>query len=220
VYFSDSASSGLGAVVPNPDNMPTNPLPPRPPIERMPTNPLLPEYWCPELKYVRDGVCYAYEPSEIAVSRTAAGQLTPDVVLVDPGAALLPPSQQQGRALIASCFYLIVRDFGVDWRHVKRAATEEPRWKAFLARFKTDSSLTFRLLGYSDCVGAERHNSSLRKCRALNVAKLFGPARSRILAVSAAPANQYLVDNSTKAGRANNRSVVIQVFKNSSGGSA
>jgi outer membrane protein OmpA-like peptidoglycan-associated protein len=127
--------------------------------------------------------------------------------LVQPGAPL--------RNTIVSCGYLIIRDFGVDWRHVKLAARNEQLFKDWLNQFETNRSLFFRILGYSDCVGIERNNSNLRKCRALNVRKLLGSsARARVMAVAAAPPNTFLTDNSTIAARANNRSVVIEFFVN------
>jgi len=196
--------------VPNPDNMPTNPLPPGigPPVP-MPTNPVPPKSWCPELATVQRGLCASYEPAEIAKSRTAAGHLTPDVVLVQPAA--LQPN------VTLACRYLVIRDFGVDWRHVKLAARNEQLLKDWLARFETDPSLFLRIVGYSDCVGAERNNLLLRRGRARNVFTLLGRrARSRVMAVSAAPAGTYLTNNSTIAARASNRSVVIQFFVNGS----
>jgi hypothetical protein len=207
-------SHGIGSTTrelgqhPNPDNMPTNPLPPGiGPPEKMPTNPLVPKQWCPELSKIQSRACFSYEPHEITISRTAAGHLTPDAVLVQPGAPL--------RNTIVSCGYLIIRDFGVDWRHAKLAARNEQLFKDWLNQFETNKSLFFRIVGYSDCVGIERNNSYLRKCRALNVRKLLGSsARARVMAVTAAPPNTFLTDNSTIAARANNRSVVIEFFVN------
>lgn len=192
---------------------PQGPLPqpviPGPPPVPMPTNPLVPKKWCPELAKIRSNTCFSYEPQEIAISRTAAGHLTPDVVLVQPGMVL--PN------VIVSCRYLIIRDFGVDWRHVKLAARNEQLFKDWLNQFETDKSLFFRIVGYSDCLGVERNNFLLRRGRARNVFKLLGSsARSRVMAVIAAPPQTYLTDNSTVAARANNRSVVIEFFLNSS----
>lgn len=183
-------------------------IPGLPPVP-MPTNPLVPKKWCPELGKIQSNTCVLYEPQEIAISRTAAGHLTPDVVLVQPGAPL--PNT------IVLCGYLIIRDFGVDWRHVKLAARNEQLFKDSLNRFETDKSLFFRIVGYSDCAGIERNNFLLRRGRARNVFKLFGSsARSRVTAVIAAPLQTFLTDNSTSAARANNRSVVIEFFVNSS----
>ena len=184
---------GFGQV-PNPDNMPTNPLPPQP--------------WCPQLPKFQSNICFAYAPNEIAVSKTEVGHLTPDVVLI-PGGIVAPN-------VVLTCRYLVIRDFGVDWRHVKLAAINEQLFKDWRHRFETDKSLTFRIVGYSDCVGVERNNFLLRRGRARNIFRLLGSsARSRVLSVSAAAPGTYLTDNSTVAARANTRAVVIEIFPNS-----
>ena len=183
------------------------PVIPKTPPAPMPTNPLVPKKWCPELGKIQSNTCFSYEPQEISISRTAAGHLTPDVVLVQPGMAL--PN------VIVSCGYLVIRDFGVDWRHVKLAARNEQLFKDWRNRFETDKSLFLRIVGYSDCVGVEKNNFLLRRGRARNVFKLLGSsARSRVMAVTAAPPKTYLTDNSTIAARANNRSVVIEFYVN------
>ena len=211
---SSNQAQGIGPPLslgqsPNPDHMPTNPLPPgiTPPVP-MPTNPVVPKPWCSQLSKIENKICFAYAPTEIATSRTEAGHLAPDVVLVQPG--LIPQNT------FVACRFLIIRDFGVDWRHVKRAATSEPLFQTTLARFEVDKTATFRIVGYSDCVGIERNNVVLRRGRARNVFRLFGSsARSRVLAVTAAPSGTYLVENSTVAGRANNRAVVVEIFEKS-----
>jgi hypothetical protein len=173
----------------------------------MPTNPLVPKKWCPQLSKIESSICFPYQPQEIAVSRTAAGHVTPDVVLV--------PSGVPAPNVIITCRYLIIRDFGVDWRHVKLAARNEQLFKNMLSQFETDKSLLFRITGYSDCGGFEKNNLPLRKGRARNVFKLLGPsARTRVMAVTAAPPHTFLTDNSTIAARANNRAVVIEFFVN------
>jgi hypothetical protein len=113
------------------------------------------------------------------------------------------------------CRYLIIRDFGVDWRHVKLATKSELLFKNMLSQFETNKSLLFRIVGYSDCVGFEQNNLPLRLGRARNVFNLLGPsARSRVMAVTAAPPNTFLTDNSTIVARANTRAVVIEFFVN------
>ena len=195
--------------IPNPDNMPTQPLPPGivPPVP-MPTSPLVPKPWCPQLPKIQSNLCFPYAPQEIAISRTEAGHLTPDVVLI-PGVVAVPN-------VTLVCQYLIIRDFGIDWRHVKLSARNEQFFKDWLNRFETDKSLSFRINGYSDCVGVENNNLFLRRGRARNVFNLLGSStRSRVMAVSAAPTGTYLTDNSTAAARANTRAVVIEFFVNS-----
>src|SRR6185436_2770908 len=193
---------------PNPDQMPTQPLPPRPPPP--PQNPVVPKPICPPLIKSDSRICFPYSPTEIAVSKTEAGHLTPDVVLVQPTAG---PGMLN---VVVTCRFLIIRDFGVNWRHLKKSTLAEQLLKDSLALFESDKSLTFRILGYSDCVGPERNNIFLRRGRARNVLNLFGSsARSRVMASGPAPIGIYLTDNSTVAARARSRAVVIEVFVNS-----
>lgn len=195
--------------VPNPDNMPTQPLPPQPPPP--PTNPVVPKPICPPLLKINSTTCFAYTPTEIAISKTEAGHLTPDVVLVQPtvGPGMLN--------VVVTCRYLIIRDFGVNWRHLKKSTLAESLLKDSIALFESNKSLSFRIVGYSDCVGPERNNLFLRRGRARNVFNLFGPsARSRVMASGPAPVGIYLTDNSTVVARARSRAVVVEVFVNSS----
>lgn len=205
-------SAGLGQV-PNPDNMPTKPF--TPDKDPMPTNPVVPQKWCPQLPKVQNSICFSYAPQEIAISKTEAGHLTPDVVLLPQGLVLPNPAMPN---TVLSCQYLVIRDFGVDWRHLKLATKNEQLLKDSLTRFETDKSLAFRIVGYSDCVGVERNNFLLRRGRARNVFQLFGSsARSRVLAVTVAPQGTYLTDNSTIAARASTRAVVVEIFINGVG---
>jgi len=163
--------------------------------------------WCPALRKIRSTTCVSYQPQEVAISHTAAGHVTPDVVLVPPG---LPPPNVD-----IWCRYLIIRDFGVNSPHVKLAARNDPFFRNLLHSFETNQSLLFRIVGYSDCVGAERNNLQLRKGRARNVFNLLGAsARARVMAVIAGPPQTFLTDNSTIAARADNRAVVIEVVVN------
>jgi len=173
------------------------------PVEPMP-NLGAPALQCSALAKIHSNAIFPYQPNEIATSRTEAGHLAPDVSMVPPGAAL--------------CQYLIIFDFGVDWRHLKTSTKLEPLLALQLHRFETDTSLQFQIVGYSDCVGAEWNNLFLRTGRARNVFHLLGPgARSRVFAVKAAPPHEYLYDNATVAGRAGNRAVVIEIVGGGTG---
>ena len=169
---------------------------------------LIKKDWCPQLAKITSTVCNtAYTPTEMQVSFTDAGHLTPDVVIIPAG---LPAP-----GVKITCQYLVIRDFGVDWRHIKEPTKADPTLRAWLTRFETDKSLLFRIVGYSDCIGTPVKNTFLRKGRAFNVRELFGPsARSRIMFFGGAPLDTFLTDNSTVGGRANNRSVVIEFFIN------
>lgn len=173
------------------------------PVEQMP-NMATPQPQCSELAKVHSIAVFPYQPNEIATSRTEAGHLAADVALLPPGAAI--------------CQYLFIMDFGVDWRHLKTIAKLDPLLVLQLHRFETDTSLQFQIVGYSDCVGAERNNLFLRTGRARNVFHLLGPsARSRVFAVKAAPLHEYLYENATIQDRAGNRAVVIEIVAGGTG---
>jgi hypothetical protein len=166
-----------------------------------PTNP----NWCPAPPKIVSTDVFPYQANEVAISFTEAGHLTPDVVLT--GAA----------ASDSLCQFLLIRDFGVNWRHIKVSTLHEALLTAQLQRFETDKTLQFMILGYSDSAGSERNNVFLRTGRARNVFSLLGPsARSRALMAPAKP-NEYFTVNSTVASRAQNRSVVVHILVNSSG---
>ncbi len=173
------------------------------PVEQMP-NLGAPALQCPALAKVHSNAVFPYQPNEIATSRTEVGHAAPDVSIVPPGAAI--------------CQYLIIYDFGVDWRHVKNSTKHDPLLVLQLNRFETDKSLQFQIVGYSDCAGAERNNVFLRTGRARNVFHLLGPgARARVFAVKAAPPHEYLYNNATVAERAGNRAVLIEIFGGATG---
>ena len=177
---------------------------PTDPVEQMP-NFQPPINWCPAPPKIVSKDVFPYQANEVAISHTEAGHLTPDVVLT--GAA----------ASNSLCQFLLIRDFGVNWRHIKALTLHDPLLSAQLNRFETDNTLQFMILGYSDSAGPERNNVFLRTGRARNVFHLLGPgARSRAVVTPATP-NEYFTVNSTVASRAQNRSVVIHILVNGSG---
>lgn len=134
--------------------------------------------------------CPVYEANELQVSYTEAGHLQPDVIRIAPDK-------------------LLVADFGVDWRHVKRSTADDPMLRSWLNTFETNDSYRLSIIGYSDCVAAD--NVALRQGRAQRVEGLLGPnARSRVTFRGMAALDEYVADNTTVAGRAKNRGVVIQ----------
>jgi len=146
--------------------------------------------------------CASYTAGEIDKSRTAAGLVTPDVV-----------NHPRG---------LVIRDFGVDWRHLKPSVAAEPALKDWLTTIlqivRSNPTTKIRILGFSDCVGSERDNMVLRRGRAVRVQQmlqqLLGASwtvvQPKITVVDAAPADDYLDANSTVEGRAVNRGVLIE----------
>jgi|SRR5215470_10377014 len=155
------------------ERMPNNVLPPTGPMERMPNVPL-PRKWCPELPKIHSNAVFPYQPNEIAISRTEAGHLAPDVVLI-PNAA--SPDPTVGDPI---CQYLVIRDFGVDWRHVKSATRNEPLLLAQLNRFEIDKSLQFRIVGYNDCVGDEQNNLFCAKVEPQTSFTFWGIVHARV----------------------------------------
>jgi hypothetical protein len=172
------------------------------PVEQMP-NMAAPQLQCSPLAKVHSAAVFPYQANEVATSRTEVGHLGVDVSLVPPAGL---------------CQYLIIWDFGVDWRHLKNIAKRDPLLAAQLIRFETDKSLQFQIVGYSDSNGGEsnggeRNNIFLRTGRARNVFHLFGPsARSRVFSVKPASHDEYLKDNMTVMNRAANRAVVVEIF--------
>lgn len=136
--------------------------------------------------------CSGYKPDEVRISHTSEGHLDPDVRIIAPGR-------------------LLIADFGVDWRHVKPSTQSEPLLLSWLSTFESDDSYRLSIAGYSDCVGAERHNTGLRHGRAERVEGLLGRgARSRVTFRGMAGLGSYVTDNNNPGNRAMNRSAVIE----------
>ena len=132
------------------------------------------------------------EPGEVAASRTAAGILTKDVEITDKG--------------------VLVTDFGIDRRSVKGGAKSE--LASLIRRLETDPAIAeIRIHGFSDCIGpgGARYHTWLRRERARRVRDLLGPvARAKVKFASPATLNTFVGPNTDRAGRARNRSVLIE----------
>src|ERR1700752_416871 len=138
--------------------------------------------------------CPGYQSGEVKKSKTEPGHLSADVV------------EEPGR--------LVLGDFGVNWRHLKRTTKNDPVLRHWLKNFENEDSYRLRILGYSDCIGKEKNNRLLRLGRAERVYKLLGKkTRSRVLIKKAAPKDTYITDNTTIEGRAKNRGVVIEFYQ-------
>ncbi|MBF2065985.1 MAG: DUF4157 domain-containing protein [Calothrix sp. C42_A2020_038] len=138
--------------------------------------------------------CPGYQEDEVRISYTSTGHLEPDVTLIAPGR-------------------LLIADFGVDWSSVKRSAQAEPLLQSWFSTFESNDSYRLRIIGYSDCVGAE-HNTSLRHNRAEHVERLLGSrARSRVTFRGMADLSNYVTNNTSVTNRAKNRGVVIEFYQ-------
>src|SRR5262249_15421404 len=148
--------------------------------------------------------CTNYQPDEKRISHTEAGHLTPDVRIF--------PSGVPAPNVVLTCRYLVIADFGVDGRNLKQSTKNEPLLLLWLARMEANTSFAMRISGFSDCVGSRAKNLFLRTGRARNVFDLLGPsAKKRVFSSGPAPLDTYLVENTTVAGRAQNRAVVIAI---------
>jgi hypothetical protein len=110
---------------------------------------------------------------------------------------------------------LLIADFGVGWSGIKSATKKEKLLQDWMAEIKTNLySTILRIYGYTDCVGTEKDNTSLRRSRAEHVYGLLDTdLQSRVDFLGAAKPGEYLADNKTKEGRATNRGVIIEVYR-------
>ena len=146
--------------------------------------------------------CPPYQRGEVAQSRTQQGHLPADVIHHSRG--------------------LLIADFAVDWRTPKAALRRDAALRSWLDTMvqvvRANPTTQIRISGYSDCVGNENNNVFLRRGRALRVRQLLqqlaGPNRSvlrpKIVFTGAAPLGDFVADNNTVQGRAQNRGVLIE----------
>lgn len=148
--------------------------------------------------------CPNYDRSEVQKSRTAQGHLPSDVIEHPRG--------------------LLIADFLVNWRTPRESLKRDGLLQGWLRTMgeviRANPSTKIRILGFSDCVGNEKNNNLLRRGRALRVLRLLNQMlgngiqwnsfKSKIEFARAAPAGEYVSDNSTVEGRAQNRGVLIE----------
>ena len=143
--------------------------------------------------------CLRYEAGEVEKSHCQTGPCEKGLLAVD---VLQIPRG------------LLIADFGVGWSGVKKITKDEKLLHAFFKHARADLHWkVLRIFGFTDCVGKERNNDELRRRRAAAVFALLDPAlRSRVDFFGAARPGEYVADNKTKEGRANNRGVIIELW--------
>jgi len=117
---------------------------------------------------------------------------------------------------------LLLADYGVDWRTPPSTMHREKALKDWLVEavkvIDANPTTGIRIIGYSDCVGKERHNKDLRLGRAKKTLALFaemlGAGKSwntlkSKTTTEAAPTGDYIASNDTVEGRAQNRGVLL-----------
>ena len=97
---------------------------------------------------------------------------------------------------------------------------DSPDASRFASALKTLDLLTraspqtrFEVYGFTDCIGAEKHNLRLRAERALAVQALLpSDVQKRTSTVTFAESGRYLSDNAAREGRRRNRAVVVKIL--------
>lgn len=140
----------------------------------------------------------AYEKGESALA-TARGIINPDIQLL----------AGTGSRFNAAANSVLIADFRPNSPVVRTSATEELNgsWAKLLEGQK---SKRYAILGFTDATGEKGGNQSLRLNRAQSVAAVLPGTASRGV-VGAAPADAFIVGNSTREERALNRAVLIRL---------
>lgn len=139
----------------------------------------------------RDNDC-EYQSGEVNRSHSSSGLLSDDVIELGDGR-------------------LLISDFGVDWRHVNANVASNPVFRRWDALFASDDSYRIEIIGYTDCVGNENKNTTLRQARARNIENLLSAgARQRVTFRGMAGLGQFVVPNTSQENRAKNRGVIIR----------
>jgi hypothetical protein len=134
-------------------------------------------------------VCHGYEPGEVEKSKR------------DPGVLDTPISLERQDMLL-------IGDFGVDWRHLKDSVRSDVVLRAWLSTRDPDTELD--VTGFSDCVGDEANNVSLREGRARNVAMMLNSIlTSHRQPITAAAGLGFVATNANRVGRAKNRGTTV-----------
>jgi len=145
-------------------------------------------------------VCSDYEKGEVDKSRCQTGACQQGHLVAD---------------VIRHPRGLLIADFGVAWSVIKPATKKEKLLQDWMREAKADLySIVLHIWGYSDCVDKEKHNGVLRAERAKQVYDLLDKdLQSRVNFIGAAHPGDYVADNKTKEGRANNRGVIIELLR-------
>lgn len=108
---------------------------------------------------------------------------------------------------------LLISNFPVGSAEVKKDLEANPKWAPFWGSMVTDVNRRWRIRGFSDCHGTAGENEVLRWKRAIAINNLLpSHARRQVDKFEAAPLTECVDSNETEAGRANNRSVVIELI--------
>ncbi len=111
---------------------------------------------------------------------------------------------------------LSVQDFGIDQDSVPPTMTQSDDWRRMMSMILGDPTTQVAVLGYSDCIGTEQNNQSLRDRRADAVVKAMpAEAQAKVSPIFRGwwGSLTYLFPNDTAENRARNRMVLIALMR-------
>jgi outer membrane protein OmpA-like peptidoglycan-associated protein len=138
------------------------------------------------------------DSNEIAQSQSPAGVLAADT------------------QFDASKESLSVQDFGIGQDGVPASMTQSDEWRRMMSMVAGDPTVQIAVLGYSDCMGNEQNNLSLRGRRADAVINAMPPeAQARVSPLFRGwwGGQTYLFPNDTAENRARNRMVRVTLMR-------
>jgi outer membrane protein OmpA-like peptidoglycan-associated protein len=111
---------------------------------------------------------------------------------------------------------LSIQDFGIDQDSVPPTMTQSDDWRRMMSMILGDPTTQVAVLGYSDCIGTEQNNQSLRDRRADAVVKAMpAEAQAKVSPIFKGwwGSLTYLFPNDTAENRARNRMVLIALMR-------
>jgi hypothetical protein len=106
---------------------------------------------------------------------------------------------------------LTIHDFAVGSDALPRGVTAAPGWQRVISQLAGDPTSLVGVTGFTDCVGADAENASLRKRRALGIVAAMPPLVQRRVIPGFPTTTDFLDVNSTVEGRARNRAVTLKL---------
>ncbi|WP_440956049.1 eCIS core domain-containing protein [Methanosarcina sp. Mfa9] len=133
--------------------------------------------------------CPTRNPGEVSASRRSAGNVE-----------------------TTSTYEYVITDFAVDSARLKQSVRDHSTMQLIIRSLESDPTLRYEVAGYSDCIGPDVRNRTLRRERAQSVWDFLpGTIRSRGTLRGGAPLHDCVDSNASQAGRARNRSVIIKL---------
>jgi hypothetical protein len=111
-------------------------------------------------------------------------------------------------------FTLDIVDFAVNRNTLPPGVTTDPDWEKAMSFIAGDPTMRVGVTGFTDCVGSNSENLSLRRDRMRTVINAMPPAvRSKLVFSFTFGTTNFLDTNATPQGRARNRSVRVSFLQ-------